>query len=143
MARPSLIPSLLSADANCHLAGSRRAQACLDVIAREAFGIDDACAPVDDSHQIVAVGQMAGCLLGGLVANRVEEDGDFADAFRHVAFDTKKLELVALPFEALAVGCLNAQATHVLNRPVRPVRSGHPLRVPELELARLAGNLDS
>ena len=86
---------------------------------------------------------MARCLLGGLVANRVEQHGDFADALRHLAFDTIKLELVALPCEALAIQRLNLQAAHILDRSVRSVRSGHPLRIPELELAWLAGYLDS
>src|SRR5262249_43557584 len=99
----------------------------------EAFGIHEAGAPVDDPDEFIAVAQMARCVLGRLVANRVEDNGHFADALGYGALNAIELELVALPFEALAVGGLDGQPPDILHGSVRTVRSRHPLRVPDLE----------
>src|ERR1017187_9327290 len=120
-----------------------QAQAWLNVIAGESLGIHHARAPVEYPDQVITKAQVAGGLRGGLVADGVEQDRDLAHAVRHIALDAKRLELVALPFQFLAVGSLNSQAPHVVDGTIRSVGSGHPLGIPKFEPASLARNLDS
>ena len=64
--------SVLSAVANRQRGRQPQAKVHSDVVARGAFGVEQAGAPVDDSHRGVAVAQVAGGLDGGFVADGVE-----------------------------------------------------------------------
>ena len=62
-----------------------------DVVARRAVGIEQARAPVDHPHRVVAVAQVAGCLDRRPVTDDVEPRDDLVHAVGYVALDLDRL----------------------------------------------------
>ena len=113
-----------------------------DVVARRAVGIEQASAPVDHPHRVVAVAQVAGGLDRGPVADDVEPRDDLVHAVRYVALDPVDIGIIAAPRHGFAVGRLEAKPRHVLDRSAGCMSARNPLRIPEPELTRLARHVN-